>query len=212
MRGRNRRSCAATSRPTARCSSGTAASEHLLHHAGRALVFDDRDELLARIDDPDLDVDARHRAGASERRAARRSRHARVGPAADPAEAARPGVTDIVRITDARMSGTSYGTVVLHVAPEAAIGGPLAAVRNGDEVRLDITAERSTFSSPPTRSPVAASEWQPPHARLHARLRAAVPRARPAGRRGLRLRLPAGRRRAGRRSRGQVRADGPFLR
>ena len=139
-----------------------AASEHLLHHTGRALVFADRDELLARIDDPDLDVDAdtvlvlqnagpRGAPGMPE-----------WGQLPIPRKLLDQGVTDIVRISDARMSGTSYGTVVLHVAPEAAIGGPLAAVRTGDEVRLDITARTLDLLVPADEIARRLTEWQPP--------------------------------------------------
>ncbi len=119
-----------------------AASPHLLQHRGRALVFKDANDLRARIDDPDLDVDAdsvlvlqnagpRGYPGMPE-----------VGSMVLPKKLLAQGVTDMVRISDARMSGTAFGTVVLHVAPEAAIGGPLALVRTGDIVLLDAAARR----------------------------------------------------------------------
>jgi L-arabonate dehydrase len=140
----------------------TAASEHLLHHTGRALVFANRDELLARIDDPELDVDAdtvlvlqnagpRGAPGMPE-----------WGQLPIPRKLLDQGVTDIVRISDARMSGTSYGTVVLHVAPEAAIGGPLSIVQTGDEVRLDFTARTLDLLVSDEEIARRLGEWRPP--------------------------------------------------
>jgi dihydroxy-acid dehydratase len=115
-----------------------AASPHLLSHRGRAIVFESPEELHHRIDDPDLDVDEntvmvmrgcgpRGYPGMPE-----------VGNMPLPAKLLERGVRDVVRISDARMSGTAYGTVVLHVAPESAAGGPLALVRTGDEITLDV--------------------------------------------------------------------------
>ncbi|MFC4048238.1 IlvD/Edd family dehydratase [Actinomadura syzygii] len=117
-----------------------AASPHLLRHTGPALVFDGMDDFRARVDDPALPVDAdtvlilRHAGprgfpGMPE-----------VGNLPLPRKLLEAGVRDMVRISDARMSGTAFGTVVLHVAPEAAAGGPLAAVRDGDLVALDVAA------------------------------------------------------------------------
>jgi dihydroxy-acid dehydratase len=118
----------------------SAASPHLLRHRGRAIVFDSPEELHDRLDDPDLDVDAdtvmvlrgcgpRGYPGMPE-----------VGNMPLPKKLLDAGVRDVVRISDARMSGTAYGTVVLHVAPEAAAGGPLALVRTGDVIALDVEA------------------------------------------------------------------------
>ena len=115
-----------------------AASPHLLRHRGRAIVFDSPEELHHRLDDPDLDVDEnsvmvlrgcgpKGYPGMPE-----------VGNMPLPAKLLARGVRDVVRISDARMSGTAYGTVVLHVAPESAAGGPLALVRTGDEITLDV--------------------------------------------------------------------------
>ncbi|MCO1660499.1 dihydroxy-acid dehydratase [Pseudonocardia sp. S2-4] len=119
-----------------------AASPHLLRHRGRALVFDSVEDLHARLDDPDLDVDAdtvlvlrgcgpRGYPGMPE-----------VANLPLPEKLLAQGVRDMVRICDGRMSGTAYGTVVLHVAPEAAAGGPLALVRTGDVIVLDVEARR----------------------------------------------------------------------
>ena len=116
--------------------------------------------------------------------------HARVGAAAGAAKLLEQGVKDIVRISDARMSGTAFGTVVLHVAPESAAGGPLAAVRDGDPIVLDVDARRLDLDLPADEIERRLAAWTPAGAALPARLRRALPRARPAGRPGLRLRLP----------------------
>ncbi len=120
----------------------SAATPALMQHTGRAVVFEDIDDYHARIDDPDLVVDAdsvlvlknvgpRGYPGMPE-----------VGNMALPAKLLALGVQDMVRISDGRMSGTGFGTVVLHVAPESAVGGPLAVVQNGDEITLDVAARR----------------------------------------------------------------------
>lgn len=119
-----------------------AASAHLLRHRGRALVFDSIEDFHARVDDPDLDVDAdtvlvlrgcgpKGYPGMPE-----------VSNMPLPAKVLEQGVRDMVRVCDGRMSGTAYGTVVLHVAPEAAAGGPLARIRTGDVVVLDVPNRR----------------------------------------------------------------------
>jgi dihydroxy-acid dehydratase len=119
----------------------SAASGHLLRHAGPALVFESPEDAAARLADPDLDVTADHvlvlrnagpvAAGMPE-----------AGSLPIPMRLAAAGVTDMVRVSDARMSGTSYGTVVLHCCPESAVGGPLALVRDGDTISLDVPARR----------------------------------------------------------------------
>jgi len=120
----------------------SAASPRLMQHRGRAVVFKDADDFRARIDDPALEVDAdsvlvlknagpRGYPGMPE-----------VGSMALPKKLLKEGVTDMVRVSDARMSGTAFGTVVLHVAPESAIGGPLALVETGDIVVLDAANRR----------------------------------------------------------------------
>jgi dihydroxyacid dehydratase/phosphogluconate dehydratase len=125
-----------------------AASPELLRHRGRAVVFDSVEDLHARLDDPDLDVDEtsvlvlrgcgpKGYPGMPE-----------VGNLPLPAKLLAKGVRDMVRISDARMSGTAYGTVVLHVAPEAAAGGPLALVRTGDPIVLDVAARRIDIDLP----------------------------------------------------------------
>jgi L-arabonate dehydrase len=123
----------------------SAATPELLQHRGRAVVFTDKHDLMNRIDDPDLPVDAtsvlvmqnggpRGAPGMPE-----------WGQLRIPAKLLRAGVTDMVRISDARMSGTAYGTCVLHVVPESAVGGPLAIVQDGDEIELDTANRRLTL-------------------------------------------------------------------
>ena len=115
----------------------SAASVELLNQKGKAVVFENIDDMMARIDDPNLDVEADsvlvlknagpYAAGMPE-----------AGALPIPAKIAKNGVRDMVRISDARMSGTAYGTVVLHISPESAVGGPLAIVQNGDVIVLDV--------------------------------------------------------------------------
>ena len=122
-----------------------AASPELLKHRGRAVVFETIEEFHARVDDPDLDIDKdcvmvlkgcgpKGYPGMPE-----------VGNMALPRKLLEQGVRDMVRISDARMSGTAFGTVVLHCAPEAAAGGPLALVRDGDMIALDTRAGTLTL-------------------------------------------------------------------
>jgi dihydroxy-acid dehydratase len=128
--------------PTGAVIKPAAASEHLLRHRGRAVVFDSIEDFHARIDDPELDVDAdsmlvlrgcgpKGYPGMPE-----------VANMPLPKKLLEQGIRDMVRICDGRMSGTAYGTVVLHVSPEAAAGGPLGLIRTGDYVILDVPARR----------------------------------------------------------------------
>jgi L-arabonate dehydrase len=139
----------------------SAASSHLLTHRGRAVVFEDHADLHARIDDPSLRVDETSVLVLK-----------RVGPkgapgmpewgaAPIPARLLRAGVKDMVRISDARMSGTSYGTVVLHVSPEAAVGGPLALVQDGDEIELDVPNRRLSLRVPDEELARRRAAWAP---------------------------------------------------
>jgi dihydroxy-acid dehydratase len=116
----------------------SAATERLLRHRGRAVVFDGMEDLLARIDDPDLDVDADSVLVLRNAGPIGAPGMPEWGALPIPRKLLREGVEDMVRISDARMSGTAFGTVVLHVAPEAAAGGPLAIVRDGDSIALDV--------------------------------------------------------------------------
>jgi L-arabonate dehydrase len=120
----------------------SAASPRLLKHRGRAVVFEDLDDYKRRIADEALDVDADSVLVMKHCGPRGYPGMAEVGNMGLPPKLLRQGVTDMVRISDARMSGTAYGTVVLHVAPEAAAGGPLAVVRDGDWIELDCEAGR----------------------------------------------------------------------
>jgi dihydroxy-acid dehydratase len=142
-----------------------AASAHLLHHRGRAVVFDSIEDLHGRIDSPDLDVDAdsvlvlrgcgpRGYPGMPE-----------VANLPLPTRLLRQGIRDVVRVCDGRMSGTAYGTVVLHVAPEAAAGGPLGKIRTGDWITLDVEGRQISVDVPP-----GEFDARPPSAALTAAL------------------------------------------
>jgi dihydroxy-acid dehydratase len=120
----------------------SAADPKLCQHTGRAVVFDGVDDLRARIDDPGLDVDANSVLVLRGAGPVGGPGMPEVGHLPIPAKLLREGITDMVRVSDARMSGTASGTVVLHVAPEAAVGGPLALVRDGDLIELDTEAHR----------------------------------------------------------------------
>jgi dihydroxy-acid dehydratase len=120
----------------------SAASPHLLTHRGRAHVFENRDEMTAQIDRDDLPVDQSTVLVMRNCGPKGAPGFPEWGHIPMPRKLLNQGVTDMVRISDARMSGTSFGTVVLHVAPESAIGGPLAIVKTGDEILLDVPARK----------------------------------------------------------------------
>jgi dihydroxy-acid dehydratase len=138
-----------------------AATPSLFEVEGRAVVFENLEDLAARIDDPALDVAADdilvlknagpHAAGMPE-----------AGYLPIPSKLAKAGIKDMVRISDARMSGTAYGTIVLHVAPEAAVGGPLAAVRNGDRIRLSVANKSIDLLVDPAEIARRLESWAPP--------------------------------------------------
>jgi len=115
-----------------------AASPNLLTHTGRAVVFDSLEDLAARGDDPKLDVKADDILVLRNAGPKGAPGMPEAGSFPIPMKLARAGVKDMIRISDARMSGTAFGTIVLHVAPEAAVGGPLALVRTGDRITLDV--------------------------------------------------------------------------
>jgi dihydroxy-acid dehydratase len=153
----------------------TAADPRLLQHEGRAIVFEDIHDLAARVDDPGLDCDASsvmvlRNAGPIGAPGMPEWGHLPI-----PSKLLKEGVGDLLRISDARMSGTSYGAVVLHVAPESAVGGPLALVQDGDLIRLDVDARRLDLVVEPAELEERRSRWEPPprkdergYRRLHA--------------------------------------------
>jgi dihydroxy-acid dehydratase len=118
----------------------SAASPVLMQHEGRAVVFDGLEDMAARLDDPELDVTADDILVLRNAGPKGAPGMPEAGYIPIPRKLARAGVKDMVRISDARMSGTAFGTIVLHITPEAAIGGPLGLVRNGDRIRLDAAA------------------------------------------------------------------------
>jgi len=140
----------------------SAATAQLLNHTGPAVVFDNYQDMLARVDSDDLDVTAasvlvmrntgpRGVPGMPE-----------WGEIPIPAKLLKQGVRDMVRISDSRMSGTSFGTVVLHAAPESAIGGPLAIVKDGDHIRLDVAARRLDLLISDQEIQARLARWSPP--------------------------------------------------
>jgi dihydroxy-acid dehydratase len=151
----------------------SAADPKLFEKEGRAVVFSSLDDLAARVDDPALDVTAEdfmvlQNAGPKSGYAMPEAGYLPI-----PAKLARAGVKDMVRISDARMSGTAYGTIVLHVSPEAAAGGPLALVKNGDRIRLSVKARRIELLVPDAELAKRRAAWKPPvavPARGYARL------------------------------------------
>ncbi len=120
----------------------SAATPALLKHTGRAVVFENSDDLHQRIDDETLDVDENCVLVLKNCGPKGYPGMAEAGNMPLPPKVLRKGITDMVRVSDARMSGTAYGTVILHVTPEAAAGGPLALVKNGDIIELDVAARK----------------------------------------------------------------------
>jgi L-arabonate dehydrase len=144
----------------------SAATPKLLKHKGKAVVFENVDDLHARIDDPKLDVDPTSVLVLKNCGPKGYPGFPEVGNFALPAKILKKGVTDMIRISDARMSGTAYGTVVLHTAPEAAAGGPLALVRNGDVIEIDVAKRKIQLHVSDEELAKRKSKWKPlpPHA------------------------------------------------
>ena len=140
----------------------SAVSPHLLQHRGRAVVFENIEEFKTRIDDESLDIDEscvmvlkncgpRGYPGMAE-----------VGNMPLPPKVLRKGITDMVRISDARMSGTAYGTIVLHACPEAAAGGPIALVRTGDTISLDVPKRKLNLEISEQELAARRAKWTAP--------------------------------------------------
>ena len=140
----------------------SAATESLLKHRGRAVVFENVEELHARIDDETLDVDETCVLVLKGAGPKGYPGFAEVGNMPLPAKVLKKGITDMVRISDGRMSGTAYGAVVLHVSPEAAAGGPLALVRNGDMIELDVAARKLHLEVGDEELARRRAAWSPP--------------------------------------------------
>jgi dihydroxy-acid dehydratase len=142
----------------------SAASPHLLKHKGRAVVFESIEDLHARIDDENLDIDEHCIMVLKGCGPKGYPGMAEVGNMPLPPKLLRRGITDILRISDARMSGTAYGAVVLHVSPEAAAGGTLALVRNGDMIEVDVPARRLHLDVNDAELAKRRAAWKAPEA------------------------------------------------
>jgi dihydroxy-acid dehydratase len=145
----------------------TAAEARLLRHTGRAVVFRDYNDMAARIDDEALPVDETSVLVLQNGGPLGGPGMPEWGQLPIPKKLLRKGVRDMVRISDARMSGTSYGTCVLHVAPESFVGGPLALVKDGDEIELDVEARRLELKVDAAELERRRAAWQPPARRYH---------------------------------------------
>ncbi|MBP0599257.1 dihydroxy-acid dehydratase [Herbaspirillum sp. LeCh32-8] len=142
----------------------SAATPELLKHRGRAVVFENSDDLHKRIDDENLDVDETCVLVLKNCGPKGYPGMAEAGNMPLPPKILRKGITDMVRVSDARMSGTAYGTVVLHVSPEAAAGGPLALVQNGDFIELDVEARKLHLDVSDEELERRRAAWQKPEA------------------------------------------------
>jgi dihydroxy-acid dehydratase len=140
----------------------SAATPSLLVHEGRAVVFASLEDLANRVDDPALDVAAEDILVLQNAGPLGGPGMPEAGYLPIPKKLAAQGIKDMVRISDARMSGTAFGTIVLHISPEAAVGGPLALVRNGDRIRLDVAAGRLDLLVPDEELARRRAAWQPP--------------------------------------------------
>jgi dihydroxyacid dehydratase/phosphogluconate dehydratase len=140
----------------------SAASPHLMKHRGRAVVFETIEHYKARIGDPALDVDRDCVLVLKNCGPIGYPGMAEVGNMGLPPKVLKEGVTDMVRISDARMSGTAYGTAVLHVCPEAAAGGTLALVRDGDMIELDVDRRRLHLDVPDAELALRREAWKKP--------------------------------------------------
>jgi L-arabonate dehydrase len=145
----------------------TAASPHLVQHKGRAVVFENYDDLQARIDDPNLDVDEACVLVLKHAGPKGAPGMPEWGDLPLPAKLLQAGVRDMVRLSDARMSGTAYGTVALHISPEAAVGGPLALVKDGDTIELDVPGRRLELLISEREMESRRQAWRPPAPHYH---------------------------------------------
>ncbi|APO75665.1 dihydroxy-acid dehydratase 2 [Rhizobium etli 8C-3] len=141
----------------------SAASPHLMVHRGRAVVFEDIDDYKAKINDDSLDIDETCVMVMKNCGPKGYPGMAEVGNMGLPPKVLKKGITDMVRISDARMSGTAYGTVVLHTSPEAAVGGPLAVVKSGDMIEMDVPNRRLHLDISEEELARRLAEWQPNH-------------------------------------------------
>jgi dihydroxy-acid dehydratase len=139
----------------------SAADRALFEHEGRAVVFSSLADLAARVDDPDLDIAADDIMVLQNAGPKSESGTPEAGYLPIPKKLSSKGVKDMIRVSDARMSGTAFGTIVLHVAPEAAVGGPLALVRTGDRIRLSVSGKRIDLLVDAAELDRRRAEWTP---------------------------------------------------
>ncbi len=139
-----------------------AASPKLMQHEGRAVVFDSVEDMARRVDDPALDVTETDVLVLRNTGPIGAPGMPEAGYLPIPKKLAQKGVKDMVRISDARMSGTAFGTIVLHIAPESAVGGPLALVKSGDRIRLDVAARRIDLLVDEAELKSRAAAWRAP--------------------------------------------------
>jgi dihydroxy-acid dehydratase len=139
-----------------------ASATKIVKHVGKAVVFDDYNDMAARIDRDDLEVDASSILVLRNAGPLGGPGMPEWGMLPVPKKLLRQGVRDMVRVSDARMSGTSYGCCVLHVAPESYVGGPLALVKNGDPVELDVEKRELNLKVSPGEMEKRRSAWKPP--------------------------------------------------
>jgi dihydroxyacid dehydratase/phosphogluconate dehydratase len=140
----------------------SAASQPLLQHRGRAVVCSGLEELAARVDDPSLEIGPEDVMVLQNAGPIGGPGMPEAGYLPIPKKLLAKGVRDMLRISDARMSGTAFGTVILHVSPEAAIGGPLGLVHSGDEIELDVPNRRLELLVPESELNGRRMQWQPP--------------------------------------------------
>lgn len=140
----------------------SAASPHLMQHTGRAVVFENIEDYKARIEDEDLDIDENCVMVLKNCGPQGYPGMAEVGNMGLPPKLLRKGIKDMVRLSDARMSGTAYGTILLHTTPEAAVGGPLAVVENGDLIELDVPGRRLELKISAQELQQRLDRWVPP--------------------------------------------------
>jgi dihydroxy-acid dehydratase len=140
----------------------SAASSHLLKHQGRAVVFENTEDFKRRVDDPALTVDENSVLVLKGAGPKGYPGMPEVGNLPLPRKLLARGITDVVRISDARMSGTAYGTVVLHASPEAALGGPLALVQSGDLIELDVEGRRLHLAVAESELARRRVDWKAP--------------------------------------------------
>ena len=167
----------------------SAADSNLFEHEGRAVVFSSLADLAARIDDPKLDVEANDILVLQNAGPHSASAMPEAGYLPIPKKLATKGVKDMVRVSDARMSGTAFGTIVLHVTPDSASGGPLGLVRNGDRIRLSVKKRRIDLAGRRRGTQAPRRGSQASGRETRARLCPALCAGNPRRRSGLRFRV-----------------------